>query len=230
MVVNCKKARKMILDYIDGNLSKSESLSIRQHISECDSCRQEFESFNKLFELIGNASKVDYPPESTWKNFVSDLHARIEKEALSEYVKDQRSQNIMRWGWVSFATVSVLFFIFSISLNFRPSPLLEQDQIQNVTTSTTPQVQEISEKPSIAEVISKTFIKEKELKELKKLEKIANYDVFVPSNYNPYILADTAIALDMTRNESTKTLSDKDLSELDIFDSSEYYVSINGDM
>lgn len=229
MIVKCRKVKKMILDYIDGNVSNAESTFIRQHISECDSCRREFESYSKLFDLIDNVSKIDYPPESVWKNFVSDLHTRIEKEALSEYVHSQRHQSYMKWGWVSVAVASVIFFIFSLSLEFHSSPLLEQDQIKNTQIPATSQVSVKSEKISIAEVISKTFINEKEAKELKKLEKIADYDVFAPSGYNSYLISDTN-ASNAVNNDSIKSLLDGSLSEFDSFDSTEYYVSVTGKM
>ena len=219
----------MILDYIDGNVSNVESISIHQHISECDSCRRELESYSKLFDLIDNVSKVDYPPESVWKNFISDLHTRIEKEALSEYVYNQRHQFYMKWGWVSVAVASVIFFIFSLSLEFHSSPLLDQDQFKNVQIPATSQVSGRSEKLSIAEVISKTFINEKETKELKKLEKIADYDVFAPSGYNSYLISDTNTS-NTVNNDSIKNLLDEKLSEFDSFDSTEYYVSVTGKM
>ncbi|MGB9596396.1 MAG: anti-sigma factor family protein [Candidatus Poribacteria bacterium] len=228
--MKCKKVKKMLSDYIDGNIGKTESLSINQHILECDSCRQELESFKKLFELIDNVSKVDYPPESTWKNFISDLHTRIEKEALSEYVEGQKNQTYMKWGWASIAIASVVFFIFSLSLEFRPSPLIEQDQPQNKTISISSQTLEKSEKLSIAEAISRTFIDEKEAKELKKLEKIADYDVFAPSSYNPYILSDLNTISNVVNNDSIKSLLDENLSGFDSFDSAEYYVSVTGKM
>jgi len=230
--MKCGKVKKKLLDYIDGNVSKADSAFIQDHISECNSCRRELESYSKLSGLIDSVNKIDYPPESVWKNFIFDLHTRIEKEALCEYVEKQKRPSYMKWSWVSIAVASVLFFIFSLALEYRPSATPEQNQqIKDVQRSVTSAITEKSEGLSIAEVISKTFIDEKEAKELKKLDKIVDYDIFAPSSYNSYmIISDTNAKSETADNNVIKTLLDEDLSEYDSYDSTEYYTSVTGRM
>jgi len=223
--VRCWKIKKKILDYIDGNINETDFLVIQKHLSECDSCRREFESYNRLFGLMGNIHKIDYPPESVWKNFLSDLHTRIEKEAINDYAGKQKRQSYVQWSWVSVAMASVLFLIFSLVLEYHPSPVTDQ-KIQETASLAT---KEKTEGFYIAEIISKTFINEKEAKELKKLDKIVDYDMFAPSNYKSYIMtSDTNTNSEASNSNAMKTLLDENLSEFDNYDSTEYYASVAG--
>ena len=225
MIVRCWKIKKKILDYIDENVNETDFLVIQKHLSECDSCKREFESYSKLFGLIDNIRKVDYPPESVWKNFLSDLHTRIEKEALNDYVERQKRQSYVQWSWASVAMASVLFLIFSLALGYHPSSVPDQ-KIPEASSSVTT---EKNEGLYLAELISKTFINEKEARELRKLDKIVDYDMFAPSNYNSYhITSDTNTKSETDNSNTIKTLLDEDLSEFDSYDSTEYYTSVTG--
>lgn len=200
--MKCWRIRKKILDYIDGNLTEKESLTLEQHITKCDHCRQEIEMFSKLTRFI---HRVNYPPASVWDNFLSDLHTRIKKEAARDFAKEEKRQSYVKWGWTFAAVTAVLFFVSSVILEYQstvvPKSNLKQIKVQTHSTS------EKSDNIVIAEIISDTLINEKEAAELKKLENITDYETYAPDRYNSY-----AILTDL--NTETKPINENTIQSL----------------
>ncbi len=52
--MNCKKTRTKLLDYLDGNLDSKSSITLEEHISNCEGCRGflvELKLFHSLMQI-----------------------------------------------------------------------------------------------------------------------------------------------------------------------------------
>jgi len=217
--MKCKRIRKKLLDYMDRNLNEKTSQMVEQHIARCDFCRQEMELFIKLSKVI---YRIDYPPTTIWNNFLPDLHARIEKESAVNFAKEQKRQSYVKWGWTFTAVVSVMFFISSILWEYQ-SPY-KTEGTQQIKAKLNSSTTDGSDSLYIVEIISDTMIDEKEAVKLKKLVNTADYEAFVPINYNSYYtLTDLNTEKKMSNENVIQSLLNDTYSQFDNADTAEHY-------
>jgi hypothetical protein len=185
--LKCKRARKMLLDYVNGTLEPEDNHLVQEHTTGCDLCRRELDTLSKILKIIDNA-KVEYPPASVWENFLPDLHKRIEREAALVFGKQYRQRLYFLPGWAAFATVVVLIIFTIVMPKYYPSavPFRHQtaENIETVEPTSSPSVIEDSSEPVIvAGMISKMLITEAEAAELDKLRNFIQSEVLIPPHY-----------------------------------------------
>ena len=59
--MRCLKAHKLLSPYMDGELHPAKREALESHLKECDGCRAEFESLQKLQALFGHTEKYSAP-------------------------------------------------------------------------------------------------------------------------------------------------------------------------
>ena len=55
--MNCHKVQSLISAYVDSELSGLEMLAIRQHLSRCEDCREEFEALHSVKKALGRLAE-----------------------------------------------------------------------------------------------------------------------------------------------------------------------------
>ncbi len=105
----CRDARRMIQDLIDGCLSPVEAADVRNHLATCDSCRAEEADFRRIGDLLRLWSAVRVEEGETRLSALwTRVRAGIEEGKVSWYVPVLR-----RWFWVPAAAVlAVLALLF----------------------------------------------------------------------------------------------------------------------
>jgi anti-sigma factor RsiW len=73
--MNCRKVTNLISAYIDGELTGTEMLAIRRHLSECADCAQEYESMRSLKEAMSRLRTV-----MPRKDFVADIFTKVQEQ------------------------------------------------------------------------------------------------------------------------------------------------------
>jgi len=61
--MRCKRARKELSAYIDGEVSSRKRTRIENHLAECSDCRQYTESLLSLVESVRDVDRIDPSPE-----------------------------------------------------------------------------------------------------------------------------------------------------------------------
>jgi anti-sigma factor RsiW len=51
--MDCQRTVEKLSDYIDGTLGSRHSMQVRDHLTDCPHCREEYESLRKLRTLLG---------------------------------------------------------------------------------------------------------------------------------------------------------------------------------
>jgi anti-sigma factor RsiW len=70
--MNCKKVRRKLVAYLDGELREKEALSVKEHLTKCAECKKEADLLEKSFYLLTSPERIE-PSE----DFVDNLRERI---------------------------------------------------------------------------------------------------------------------------------------------------------
>lgn len=70
--MKCETIRNMMSSYIDKDLNNIEKTEFEKHLSECEECREEYESLFDIITSCGNLEEIELP-----QNFRTELHQRL---------------------------------------------------------------------------------------------------------------------------------------------------------
>ena len=185
--MKCKRARKMLADYVNGILDTEGNRKVQDHVARCETCSRELNALGKVLELIDNV-KVEYPPESVWENFLPDLHKRIANEAALVFKKQQRQRLYLLPGWA--AVVAIVLIIFaSAMLNDRSAikPIhMQRASNTEIRRNVSPSRMESDSKSTfVTGIISELLITEADAEKLKELRNAIQPEIQVfPYGYH----------------------------------------------
>jgi len=89
--MRCTSVKKMLIEYIDEDLSQEQNTSIKKHLKECPDCKKLLEDFKKIANSAGKLEKHS-PPKETW----SKIEARINAGQNESFTPD-----LERRSWLS---------------------------------------------------------------------------------------------------------------------------------
>jgi len=72
--MRCASIKKMLIEYIDGDLSQKQNTSIKKHLKECPECEKLLEDFKKIANSAGKLEKHS-PPKETWGKIEARLNS-----------------------------------------------------------------------------------------------------------------------------------------------------------
>ncbi len=69
MKKSCEEIKKMLVDYTDGQLSKTDSIKVKEHLTKCETCRRISDALQRSLELaeviwedaLGTAKEIRIP-------------------------------------------------------------------------------------------------------------------------------------------------------------------------
>ena len=129
--MNCKKAKKLISDYVDGELDMTKRSSLEEHLESCKECRKILEDYKRI---AGTARQLEagYPSPYVWTR----IKQRLETSTPSYEGAKRRP-----WSWspqltyaVSLLSVllivgAVLIGIYYLGNQKSISPFEQQDEV-----------------------------------------------------------------------------------------------------
>lgn len=115
--MNCRKVRKNLVEYFEGELKENDALTFKEHLKTCRNCSQEFSQLEKTFQLFSSAEAC---PRLSWEltpdeslRLLSETRRRI---AAIKRIPITRPRRIWFWGKRLASVVAlVLILIFTIS-------------------------------------------------------------------------------------------------------------------
>lgn len=79
--MNCNKVQKSLVNFLEGEIAAAEAQLIRQHVSECEACRNELAALTSArytaAQALQSRAKAVQPTQEAWSN----LQTRLAKEA-----------------------------------------------------------------------------------------------------------------------------------------------------
>ena len=105
-MVDCNRANQLIMDYMDFNISQEDEFLLKNHLKECDECRESFELYSQMLEEFSLDKKnIIQAPE----DFEINVMEKIEN-IESRYIKEKTNKNIITY--VFLAMISLTFSLF----------------------------------------------------------------------------------------------------------------------
>jgi len=76
--IGCEQARILMMGQLDGELNEAESRQLSEHLSDCESCSQQYEAF---VQLKKGTSEMKFKPlpEMYWDEYWTHVYNKIER-------------------------------------------------------------------------------------------------------------------------------------------------------
>jgi len=74
----CANFDEVLVRYVDGEATEEEVQTLREHVAECERCREELRAHQKLRDLAQDLGRVE-PPEELWDEYVQGVYNRMER-------------------------------------------------------------------------------------------------------------------------------------------------------
>ena len=103
--MKCAKAKKLISEYIDGDLNKDKASSLEKHLKTCRDCSQLLQDFQRIKQTAKDLTKSD-PSGQTWFRIQTRL-----KQKTQAHVPEPRVRFLFYPARLRYA-VSVALFLF----------------------------------------------------------------------------------------------------------------------
>ncbi len=107
--MSCKKIRKLIDTYLDGELESQQNELIFSHVKTCEKCNSKLNESRKLHKVLTSLSPIKHP---------SYLHGTIMSRLQTEPCKKKRHFEFPISAWAGVATL-IMVIVFSTVLLLR---------------------------------------------------------------------------------------------------------------
>ncbi|MCW5941868.1 MAG: zf-HC2 domain-containing protein [Fimbriimonadaceae bacterium] len=114
--MNCRNCRASLSAYVDGELTGSEMIRVREHVGRCPVCRDELEGLRGLKRALG-AMSVPVPPPSLGERILGS----VREEAR---LREERSIRL-RWRAVAGLAAGAAV-LYAFAMVARPAPAATQ--------------------------------------------------------------------------------------------------------
>ncbi|WP_053957539.1 anti-sigma factor family protein [Inediibacterium massiliense] len=116
--MNCLQIQEMISLYIDDQLDEWTKKEVKNHLMECQVCKEEYEKMLEYISLCKDLPMIDLP-----EDFAESLH-----EKLVDVQKSTKRKSINKINWKVFTSVAAMLVIgiTSMSLFYSPKDIKEE--------------------------------------------------------------------------------------------------------
>ena len=112
--MKCSEAKRLISDYIDGNLSAKQSLQLKKHMQSCSDCQEFLKDFQSIAKQAKELETLS-PSEDLWLKIKSKL--TVAQEKLKAPLSEERGllSHLFLQPKIKFAFSFLLIFIVIIA-------------------------------------------------------------------------------------------------------------------
>lgn len=142
--LQCSRAQRQFSLYLDGALTGAQMLALQEHLSNCQSCHQHYDSLRRTQQLLAGMKRPKAP-----EDLGLQLRVAISREAARARSPYQgllvRLENAIRENMVpAMAGFATALIIFGIAMVFfvAPSTLQASNDVPLVMLNTSPQLQQ----------------------------------------------------------------------------------------
>lgn len=100
--MKCEEIRPYLSAYLDGEIGRDKKLEIERHLSDCEACRKEYQSFAKLKEVTDRMKFADLS-DQLWAGYWKGIYRRVERGA----------------GWIFLSIGAIVLLAFGVYQFFK---------------------------------------------------------------------------------------------------------------
>ncbi len=110
--MDCNKANKLMMDYMDLTITEEDEFLLKNHLKNCDECRESFELYTQILEEFTiDANNIIKAPEDLEINIMEKI-----ENIQPRYIKEKVNKNIIAYVSLGMTSLFISIFIL-ISLN-----------------------------------------------------------------------------------------------------------------
>lgn len=128
---NCSKIKEYLCDYIDGTLSKENVDIVQSHLSQCKTCKKEFEEMRILVHLCTNLQPVE-PPENFNQQLLENISVRANQKHMGNNILSIFIKNNMIKAASIILAAGVLLYSSYLALFLGNNRNSKHENIDNV--------------------------------------------------------------------------------------------------
>lgn len=132
--MNCVEFINNISLYIDGYMNEEEKKKFELHISECNSCRQEYEFMLNIIKEVKEQKQVELPD-----NYRFELRRK-----LKEVAKEEKREKKVNWRVLSSVAAGLVIMLISFSMLSSKLPFNKSEENILLKSTESKQEQEIT--------------------------------------------------------------------------------------
>jgi len=83
--MKCKRIRRKLVAYLDGELREKQKLLIKEHLTECPECKKEADLLNKSFYLLKDQQRLK-PSQGFEASLWERIHSSGERKLLPQAI------------------------------------------------------------------------------------------------------------------------------------------------
>ncbi len=100
--MKCEEIKPYLMSHLDGEIEPEKKKDIERHLTECETCRKEYQSFVKLKEETAKMKLADLS-DQLWKGYWKGVYRRIERGA----------------GWIFVSIGAIILLSFGVYQFFK---------------------------------------------------------------------------------------------------------------
>jgi len=100
--MKCEEIKPYLMSHLDGEIEPEKKKEIERHLTECESCRKEYQSFVKLKEETDKMKLADLS-DQLWKGYWKGIYRRLERGA----------------GWIFVSIGAIILLSFGVYQFFK---------------------------------------------------------------------------------------------------------------
>ncbi|MDI6846029.1 MAG: anti-sigma factor [Candidatus Saccharicenans sp.] len=195
--MNCRRNRRLINDYLDGELREKDRQQLQSHLEKCASCRQLYEELAAIKKTFLSAGEVN-PSDRVWER----LKSRLEADIIPQLVQQQTgadkevSKKTGDWsGWFSpvfrYAAAALVFVVIVAGAFYLGRNYQKPDR---------PQAELIADNPALQKVLEAEYFYKKAVESL--TEALETYNGGLPAELTEIVQANLSLldrTMDLTR-------------------------------
>lgn len=142
--LRCPRAKRLFSPYLDGVVTGAEMLALQDHLSQCETCNDEYESLRRTQQLLASMKRPK-PPEDLGLRLRLAIsreaaQARRPYEGLRVRLENAIRSNVVP-ATAGFATALVLFAI-AMAYFVVPSTLQAKEDVPLIMLNSAPELQQ----------------------------------------------------------------------------------------
>ena len=145
--MRCKEVSQVLIDYHESSLDADQRRWVKQHLSECEKCRDQLKEIEQLYQLLAR-ERVPSPGESFWTGFLPEVRARIERKKKRRGLLIPKPR--LAFGILTILAVAIVS-IFMFTLDKRNLVDRQSEQMAEIAISS-PEFSSTTEE--LAEILS----------------------------------------------------------------------------
>jgi len=129
--VNCRNARKLVFQFIDGIVDDTKRLELEKHLGQCPACDKLASELTRSMDLLHRA-----PQEKTSENFAWNLRMKINQERNAVNERSQSYGSMFRSWNLRYAAAAVSAFavVLVAGLITVDSGFMPRNPVQRIAT------------------------------------------------------------------------------------------------